>query len=75
MTRGVVGKASSAAGKTGMSGRPSVSKLMVGTLQKRPIASLTAAERICHSGCSFSNLISVYVGWILTSMSAGATSK
>ena len=58
-----------------MSGISSVSKSMVGTALKRPSVSLTAADRICLIACSFSNLISVLVGWMLTSMLAGSTSK
>ena len=34
--------------------------------------SRVAASRICQIGCSFSNLISVLVGWIFTSMVAGS---
>ena len=53
----------------------SVSKSMVGTSLNIPIDSLTEAERICQIACSFSNLISVFVGWIFTSISLGSTSK
>ena len=41
----------------------------------RPSTSRTAAIRICQMGCSSSNLISVLVGWILTSMREGSTVK
>ena len=60
---------------TGMSGRSCVSKSKVGTSLKMPTVSRTAAatmEKIC---CSSSNFISVFVGWMFTSMFSAGTSK
>ena len=48
--------------KAGMSGISSVSKSIEGTALNLPNDSLTAAEIICQIACSFSNLISVFVG-------------
>ena len=48
--------------KTGMSGFPSVSKSIDGISLNFPTASFTDAIRICQIACSFSNLISVFVG-------------
>ena len=59
----------------GISGLPWMSKSMEGTLLNKPIASFTAAVNICQIACSFSNLISVFTGWIFTSISDGDTSK
>ena len=52
-----------------------VSKSIVGIALNLPKDSLTAADRICQIACSFSNLISVFVGWMFTSILAGSHSK
>ena len=61
--------------KTGSSGCPADSKSKVAAAPVRPSASRTPARRICQREDSFSNLISVFVGEMLTSMVAGSTSK
>ena len=56
---------------TGISTRASFSKSSDGTILNLPRASRTEAIRICHIDLSSSNLISVLVGWIFTSIEAG----
>ena len=59
----------------GISGASMVSKSICGTALNRPSDSFTAAARICQIGNSFSNLISVFVGCIFTSILSGSTEK
>ncbi len=58
-----------------MSGISSVSKSIEGTALNLPKDSFTAASSICHIAGSFSNLISVFVGCMFTSIFDGSTSK
>ena len=60
---------------TGMLIAPSASKSMVGIALDLANDSRVAAIKICQMGCSFSNLISVLVGWIFTSIVAGSNVK
>ena len=60
---------------TGISRASGLSKSMAPPMLDRPIASLIAPRMVWNSICSSSNLISVLVGWMLTSMLPGSTSR
>ena len=60
---------------TGMSMESVLSKSMAGTALNLPNDSFIAATRICHIGASFSNLISLFVGCMFTSIVEASTSN
>lgn len=59
----------------GISGDPSRSKSMLGTNEFLPRDSRTEELRISKISISFSNLTSVFEGWILTSIESGFVSR
>ena len=61
--------------KAGISGTPSRSKSMLSPKEFFPRASFMHAYRIWNMTLSSSNLISVLVGWILTSTDCGSMSR
>ena len=60
---------------TGMLMLSVVSKSIDGATWNLPSASFTAMMMILHISRSFSNLISVFVGWIFTAIVDGLTSR